>query len=540
VDRLSLALALTAIMGLVLSVPLAAQDATDDESATDDSGNRIILSLGTFRPAIDGNSLRFRQYVTPPDATYLSGIEIIHPLDEHGRSFGGTIRNLTESPAGADLFLYDADVGLRLDGQYRRSEFFKTFYSGADELRRKDWRIDARWRATTNDHLIFSASQVDMQSPSGDPTDNWTSQRVGLRYTREIGRYEVAGSASNEQFNFSARQPHFDGDTTVYGLTVEPARDGRMLFAGNVTTSSTDLVGHTRSPRETAASITGYREIDEDLSVTGDLRYWELDNTIAVNSQAQEERSASIEGEYTGLWRTTLRAGFETAEIEYANRGLTNVLEPTVNTTTLALRSRPRRDVKLQADYESRRVDERPLSFDLGSNPLATRIWSEADVLRVRGTWTPSFWPIGVTAGYRDDERKNPNQGTANGIETFDVTGWWQVNDDVNVTASYLDQDFQLSGIAMATPFVSQSESWQAGATWQPCAHTLLSASFARSDSFGAIELQQDTWSVSLDHEWNDHRVRLGFTMDDLDDYNGTLLGYDADLWYAEFSTALP
>ena len=98
---------------------------------------------------------------------------------------------------------------------------------------------------------------------------------------------------------------------------------------------------------------------------------------------------------------------------------------------------------------------------------------------------------------------------------------------------------FGLQGAGLATPYVSEAESWQVAATWQAADRTSLAAGFARADSFGAVELKQSTWSASVDHAWDTHRIRLGFALDDLDDYNGTLLGYDADLWYAEFSTQL-
>ncbi len=536
--RVPAALALLATFGLVLALPVLAWGADDDASMED--GNRISISLGSQRTKVNGNVLRFRQYVTPPNGTYSPSIRVMHPLDEHGRAFGATITDLFEPSAGGAGYLYDADLGLSIDTRQRNSNFYRTFYAGASELRRKDWQTDVRWRATSRDTIAASYSVVDMDGLTGDADQNFTDERYNLTYARRLSDYNVAGSLSIQQFGFPVGAPYFDGDTSTYSLTVEPASDGRTLLAGRFVSSSTDLEGSRVSPDQTSVALSGFRQITNDLSVAGDLQYWELDDSIANNAYAKKELLAGIEGEYTGLWRSTLRAGFETAEVDYVNGRQTAVVEPSVNTTTLGLRSRPRRDVKVQADWRTRRVDDRPAAFDTGGNPVTTRIWSESEMLRIRATWTPSFWPAGLTAGYRAEERENPNQGTSNEIVTKDITGWWAVRDDVNVTASYMNQDFDLNGILLSTPFVSESETWTVGANWQISDQTTLDASYARADSFGGISLKQKTFSVNVDHEWDTHNVRLGVTLDDLDDFNGTLLGYDADMWYAEFSTLLP
>ena len=266
----------------------------------------------------------------------------------------------------------------------------------------------------------------------------------------------------------------------------------------------------------------------------------QLSDSLAQNAYGKRERLAAIEGEWVGLPRATVRAGFETAEVDYVNGRQLQVVQPSVNTTTINLRARPVRDLKVQADFRRRRVDERPLAYDIAGQPTTTRIWSEADMLRFRATYTPGRLPIGLTAGYRSDDRQNPNQGTSNQIITRDLTAWWMATEGLTATASFLEQDFGLRGVGLATPYVSDSRSWSLGATWQATDRTSLDASFTRADSFGSVELREDTWSLSLDHAWDKHRVRLGWVLDDLDDFNGTLLGYDADLLYAEFSTQLP
>jgi hypothetical protein len=185
-------------------------------------------------------------------------------------------------------------------------------------------------------------------------------------------------------------------------------------------------------------------------------------------------------------------------------------------------------------------VDDRPLAYAVGGFPTTTLIYSQTDRVRVRATWTPTFAPIGVTAGYQDDDRENENRGTRNALVTRDLSAWWNITDDVSATISLLDQDFDLSGVGNATALRTDAESWSLGASWRISERTNLEAGFQRADSFGSVELAQKIWSASLEHKWREHTIRLGMTLDDLEDYNGTLLGYDADLWYAEFSTPLP
>ncbi|HJN14266.1 MAG TPA: hypothetical protein QGH10_02185 [Armatimonadota bacterium] len=534
VDRLFLVIGLLALVGILVA-PAAL--AADDDAASD---NHIIITLGSQRQIVDGNSLRFRQYVTSPNGTHPAGIEVVHPLDEHGRAFGAQAWDLLEPSGGGSAFLRDADVGLRVDSMYRGSEFYRDFYIGAHELQRRDWTTTARYRATSKDYVSASHRSVVMTGVMGDPDQNWRDSRYNVGYARTVGSYNVGGSFGYQSFDFAGTTPYFDGQTQSWGLNVGPSRDGRTLLAGSFSVADTHLKGIAASPETTTASISGFRQVTDDLSVSGDLRLWDLDNSIATNTYAKREESASIEGEYTGLWRSTLRAGFETAQVDYVNRFHTEVVEPTVNTTTVALRSRPLRDVKVQVDWRSRRVDARPLAFTMGMMPVATRIWSKNDMLRLRGTWTPSSLPIGVTGGYQTTDRKNPQQGTSNEITTSDVTAWWQVSDELTATTTLMDQNFSLSGIALATPFVTDMETWQVGATWTPRERTSLSAFYSAADSFGGVEYEQNTWSFAVDHGWDEHKVKLGVTLDDLNDFNGTLLGYDADLWYAEFSTRLP
>ena len=536
--RLLFVLSLVAIAGLVIAPVAAAAD--DDAEATDEDANRITVTLGSLNQGVDGNPLRFRQYVTSPSGTYAAGIEVIHPLDDHGRAFGASAWDLMEPGAGGSAYLYDADLGLRIDSELRRSHFYRNFYLGADELRRQDWTTAARYRITSRDYLRASHRVVDMSGAMGDPSQNWQDSRWGVGYTRTLGAYNVGASFDHQSFNFAGSLPYFEGKTEGWGLDITPARDGRTLLAGSIHSSSTDLNGISTSPDTLTASISGFRQITDDLSVSGDLRLWDLDDSIAENSYAKREESAGIEGEYTGLWRTTLRAGFETAQVDYVNRYHTQIVEPSVNTTTVALRSRPRHDLKIQADWRTRRVDERPAAFDIRMTPVATRIWAENETLRLRGTYTPTCAPVGLTGGYMTNERRNPQQGTRNEVITRDLTAWWQATDEINVTGTVMDQNFSLTGVGMSTPFVTDSESWQVGASWAPNGRTSLSALYAQADSFGGVEYEQSTWSFSVDHAWDAHKVRLGVTLDDLNDYNGTLLGYDADLWYAEFSTQLP
>ncbi len=521
-----------------------ADDATAGEQpapAPEEPANRVTIAIGSMRQAVDGNPFRFRQYVTPPSATHIALLGVTHPLDETGLTFGGYAYDLLEPGAGGVGYLYEVDQGLRFDTRYRRSQFYRDFYAGESDVRRKDWETDFRWRVTGEDHLIGHYGTVSMRGGKpGSADDHWLRETWGLQYTRTLDFLNASAGYGFEQFGFTGSPSYLAGETGTWSLSLAPSRDARTLVGAAFSARATDLERETRSPEERTVALRALHQLTQDLTVNIDLEYWQLQDSLAQNAYAKQERLAAIEGEWVGLPRTVLRAGFETAEVDYANGRQLQVVKPAVNTTALSLRTRPLRELKLQADFRRRRVDDRPLAYDISGQPTTTRIWAETDVLRLRGTYAPAYLPVGLTAGYRSDDRENPDQGTSNQIITRDLTGWWTIADDLTATASFLEQDFGLRGAGLATPYVSDSRSWTLGATWQATDHTTLDASFTRADSFGSVELREDTWSVSLDHSWREHRLRLGLVLDDLDDFNGTLLGYDADLLYAEFSTELP
>ncbi len=547
--RLSLCWAALIALTLAWGGPVAAQAEVEEEQATEQQGgseesapaDRITIAIGSLRQTVDGNPLRFRQYVTPPSATHIAELGVHHPLDEAGLTLGVSAYDLLEPSAGGVGYLYEVDQGLRVDSRYRRSQFNRDFYQGANHLRRKDWETDFRWRATGNDYLTGHYSTISLRGGQiGAADDNWLSERWGLDYTRTIGPFNASAGYHFEQFGFADPQPFFAGEAATWRAGFAPARDAPTLVAGSFSTTATDLAGLGTSPRETTGSLSAFHQLTPDISVTADLAFWELDDAIAQNAYAKRERLAAIEGEWTGLPRTAVRAGFESAEVSYVNGRQTQVVRPAVNTSLIELRSRPVRELKIQADFRRQRVDDRPLAYNIADQPVTTRIWSDVDRLRVRATYTPSFAPAGLTLGYRSDDRENPEQGTTNQIITRDLTAWWAIADDLSVSGSLMNQSFGLRGVGLATPYVTDSRSWTVGATWQAADRTSLAANFARSDAFGSVELRQDTWSISAEHAWDKHQVRLGLVLDDLDDFNGTLLGYDADLLYAEFSTQLP
>jgi hypothetical protein len=515
------------------ATPAAEESAKPEEAA---QRPRITIALGSMRQTVDGNPQRFWQYVTPPSGTHLALIGVDQPLGKSGLVFNAQIRDLLEADAGGVGYLYQVDQGVRVDSRYRRSVFYRDFYAGDTQLTRKDWRTDARWRVTPEDHLMGGYTVVELRGAE----ETWRRENYRGTYTRKLGSMDAYTSFNFEQFDFAGGSPYLSGDASTWTLGFGPSRDARTLIAGRVSGTNTHLDGNAISPEETFVSLSGFTQLTNDLTLNGDLKYWELEDSIAQTAYAKRERLAAIEGEWIGLPKTVVRAGFESADVDYVNGRQSQVLQPSVNTGRINVRFRPRKDVKLQADFSRRRVDARPLAYNVGGYPVDTLIYSQADMTRVRGSWTPTFAPLGLTAGYQEDERNNPDQGASNRVITRDLSAWWNVTDDVSATLSLMNQGYHLMNGGLATPLASDARSWSLGANWRVSDRTNLEASFSQADSFGAIELQQKIWSAALEHKWREHTVRLGLTLDDLNDYNGTLLGYDADLWYAEFSTQLP
>jgi hypothetical protein len=512
----------------------AEQPAKPEQPA--DGRVHVTITLGGTLQDVEGNPNRWRQYVTPPSGPHISLLRVDQGLSKGGLLFGVEARDLPEPNARAVGYLYEVDEGVRLDSRYRRSQFYDEFFAGAAHETRTDWRTDARWRITPVDHLMASYTEVKLHADD----DSFVDAKWGGTYTRELGAYDAHAALKLENFTFAPASANFPGQALTLDVGVGPSRDARTLWTGNVAFTKTSLDGVSGAPNETAVSLGACHQITDTLSLSGDLRYWKLTDSIAQTAYARAASLAAIEGDWVGLPRTVVRAGFESERVDYVNAPHTQVVQPTVNTALVSIRTRPRRDIRLEADYRRARLNHRPLAFTIGGIPTATDLYGQYDRLRLRGNWTPRFAPIGITAGFQQDKRANEDQDARSQLITRDISGWWNINRQVSATVSFLNQTAFIEAGASAVPFASDSRSWSVGANWRLSSRSNLSASYQRADAFGAVEVRQNIWSASLEHRWRAYAARLGLTLDDLDHYTSPLLGYDADLWYAEFSARLP
>jgi len=234
-----------------------------------------------------------------------------------------------------------------------------------------------------------------------------------------------------------------------------------------------------------------------------------------------------------------LRASAEGSNVDYVANDHSQVINSAVSTFTTTFRSRPWKQLKVDADFMARRVNDRPFSAPIPGVYTNTLVWREVDRTRVRGSYTPNHAQYGITAGWMIDRRSNPDQDTHNGIITRDATAWWSIAPKLTTTASAMNQSFGLRGLPGVTAYQTDSRSWTFGTTWQPSRKMTVNASFTRSDASGSIAFRQDTFAAALSHDFKAGRLRLGMTLDNLTDFNGTGLGYDTNLLFAEFSTSL-
>jgi hypothetical protein len=266
--------AVLAALPFVLGHPATAQ-ASGDGPETEEPGapgeaetaNRITIAIGSMRQDVDGNALRFRQYVTPPSATHIALLEVLHPLDDAGVTFGGYAYDLLEPSAGGIGYLYEVDQGLRFDTRYRRSQFYRSFYQGTNHLRRKDWKTDFRWRVTGDDYLAGHYSTLSLRGGDADDTDSrWLREHWSLDYTRTLGPLNASAAYSFEQFAFADPSPYLTGETSTWGVSLSPARDARTLVAAAFSASSTDLEGELLNPEQRVASLSALHQLTPDLN----------------------------------------------------------------------------------------------------------------------------------------------------------------------------------------------------------------------------------------------------------------------------------
>jgi len=557
------ALVLSALLALVAVVPVPGQDASpkaDQPASAGEPGaaaeqakpeeetpaeapatqDRMVISLGYLSPDIDGNGKRFRQYISPPSGFFVAMLGVIHPLDEHGMALEGYAYDLAQPGAGGTLRFYSVPAGVRIDLHYRGSEFYRDWDPGAHQVARRDLEVDGRYRIARDDYFRgYYRTLCERGGDAGDPADNYADDRGGASYSRHIGGFSASAGYDFEAFRFPAGGPRLTGQVNTWSASFGSARDSRTLVSASFRTGLTELDTSAVRPAETSAALTGTHAFTPTLSVTGDLAMWQLGDAVTANAYAKSEQRASLEAEWGGIPKTVLRAGAETARVGYVNGDHSQVVRPAVNTVTVGLRSRPWKPLKIDADFRCRRVDERPLALPFPGIWRETLIWSQTDHTRVRATYAAGDARFGITGGWAADRRENPEQGTKSGITTRDLTTWWSITPRVIATASAMNQTFGLRGVGGAAPFLSFSQSWTIGATWQPDGHTSVSSSFARSDSFGAIEQREQTFALSADCTLREYRFRLSAVLDDLRDFNGTGLSYGGNLFYAEISTSV-
>ena len=558
----SLALVLSTLLAFVAAVPVAADDASPkvdqpgpaakpgaaaepaeakEEAAAEAPAtqDRLVITLGYLSQDINGNGKRFRQYITPPSGFDIAMLGVIHPLDKQGMAFEGYAYELGQPGAGGTLRFYSVPAGARVDLRYRGSEFYRDWDPGAVHLARRDLETDARYRISSDDYFRgYYRTLHERGGDAGDPEDNCADDRGGASYARRVGGFSLGAGYDFEEFRFPDGGPRLSGQVNSWSASFGPARDSQTLVSASFRTGQTSLDGRAVHPTEALASLDATHAFGSDLSVTGNLAMWQLGDAVTQNAYAKSERRGSLEAEWGGIPKTVLRAGVETAKVGYANGDHSQVVQPAVNTMTVGLRSRPLKPLKIDADFRQSRVDERPLAVPVSGIWGETPIWAQTDHTRVRATYTPGG-ALGITVGWMADRRENPEQNTTIEVTTRDVTTWWAITPQVTATASAMDQTFGLGGVGPAAPFLSCAHSWTVGATWQAGRHTSVNGSFARSDSYGAMEQREQTFALSIDHTIREYRFRLSAVLPSLKDYNGTGLDYNGNMVYAEVSTSV-
>jgi len=505
--------------------------AADDAATPPKPTETFAVGAGVEALSLRGNDRRFEQYVTPPSGLYLSEAEWQRYDATGGASFGVTVDDLGAPGPSADLWF--AGSGLRLDGQYRRSEFYQDFTPTSGSTRRMDYAAGLTRMAGPDRRYTFdvSTSEVSLEGNPAAGRVDWRDHRDAVGLGLNTGDYWIAANYKRETFDTDATSL-FSGTTHTYGVSFAPRSGARTQLSGHSTWQQTSLDGFDGDVRTWDAGAVLFHPLTNKLTLTGEVRHRTVDETIVRNAYAKRQTTGSLQAEYRPRPGTTITATWRSALTDYVDGLQLFTLGVPSDLLQVRLRTHVLTNVNLDARYQRYDVRDRPAYYHVDDSLGNSLIYSDMRRWDVSATYTPTS-RFGMTGQWQRRDWNNNVQGGDNFIETAMVTGWWNPNNKIGLTASLMHQGFSLPAIDITTlaGYTSRANSGVLGATYAMDTKSQLYATYARALAKGATT--NENWRLTLGCTHNaspQDRLLMEVSLGDFGQDLNPELGVRADL----------
>jgi predicted porin len=428
---------------------------------------------------------------------------------------------------------------VNLDGQYRRSRFFSDFGMTSGSSRRYDYALDLEPNAGPDQRLSFDLFTREVSllgNPAAGPTD-WRDHQDGAGFGLRAGGYWLGLNYSRDDFNVRGAGL-LSGATQSYGVSLAPRPSDNTQVSAHSMWRVTDLEGLPGDVRTFDAAATVLHPLDDNVTLTGEVRHFSVDETIVRNAYARRETSGSLEAEYRVQPGTVVTASWRTALTDYVDGLQLNTIGVPSNTVQVRVRSRISPSFKVNSRYSHYSTQNRPLYYHVDQTLGDSLVYSKMTRWDTSATYTPPG-PWGLSAQWQQHTWENDAQLISNSIETAMLTGWWQnASGKLSLTASLMRQIYRLPLVDITTlmGYTSRADSAVLGANYTLSDRNTVYATYARALANGATS--SEYWRVLLGFSHtagpqDQLRAEVNFG-GYYDDYDPTM-DYDADLWRVSY-----
>ena len=512
---------------------------TDAAPAAPASLVNVSVGLGWGNLDVDGNLRRYEQYVTPPHGIFLSELDLRRWEAAGHWLLDLRLRDLWQPSANGDLWLSAGNGDVVVRAVQRHSSFFPDWGEpDSDSLSRRDGRYDLT-TSLGRGELRASYREARVAPSGGGEGANWRDSFSGLSYGAHLGGWQAGVSYQNERFSFGEGN-FLTGNAATTTLRVAPPANDRTFLEGTAALTQTSLDGRSPAPRSYRLALEGEHLLGPDLTLLGDLSYYNVTGAIAETAFARSGSNAQFTAEYRGLWHTVLDVGGGVRTVGFVNNAEYETTSTEVRSFQAKAVTALSRALKLKASHTRWWTHNRPLSFDLGGDPEGAVVWSSKTDQRAELSYAPD-WRAGGTASWHSVQWDNSDFASSNSIVDTGLFGWWIPQERCTVYGTLMWQAFRLEGPFLpGSFFATDTRTWLVGASYQLSPATLADVSYTRSQSSGALGADQRVWTAALSHRWRSgDRLSARIALDDFATSEATpTVDYNADLFEVRFTKA--
>ena len=507
-------------------------------NAQEESGNdgsevivpEFTIEFGGANLDLTGNRRRQRQYVTLPDDFYISLLDINYWDDKCNPMLYLSLRNLGDSSVNGDIRFWVDDRKDLFRGSYRKSTFFRDWSVTGESLTRTDQEYDFSMPFGPGEFL-FSYSQVNMGGMENTNPENWEMKVADMKYLREFKNWFTQVDYQFERFSFK-QGDNFTGKTNTFNVSAATIGNERTGFSANASVARTSLNDFNGDPRAYTLAVQGVHQVNDTVTLLGELSHRDVSNVITQNVYASANTNAEIRADFTGIERTKVSVGGSIRQVDYVNGPQLSSTDTNLNNLFAKITSRITKQLKFKAGLSHSNANNRPSAIDITGMPTGSLTWSSKKDYRAELSYTTD-WQSGLTGRWRSRSWNNYDYLTNNSITEVDLFGWWMPIDELTLYGTYLDQNFDLDGFLDSDSFVSDSNAYVFGATYQPTPEWMVDFSVTDSESSGGTGVNQEVFALGLSYTWpTGEQISFRGAFDRFaTSQQATFLDYDSD-WF--------